>query len=240
MWQTKLDSFLKKQGWEIKNRAFYELALTHSSFAHEKGRPHDHNERLEFLGDAVLELIISSYLYNSYPGLLEGKLTKLRSDLVCETSLAAISGAIQLGGLLRLGRGELAAGGSRRPSLLADALEALIGAIYLDLGLESCRRHVLELYEPLLVDLQEGLLRKDYKTLVQELAQAQFGITPEYRIIRESGPDHDKIFQAEIVLDVKTIGQGMGRSKKESEQAAAKEAWVKLTEQKFPVKQLNG
>ncbi len=236
MWWDKLYDFLKKQGWEIQNKNLYEQALTHSSFAHEKGCPYFHNERLEFLGDAVLELIISSHLYSSYPGLPEGKLTKLRSDLVCEASLAAIAGTLKLGEYLRLGRGELAGGGSRRPSLLADALEALIGAMYLDLGLERCRRHVLELYEPVFRDLQEGILRKDYKTLVQELAQAQFGITPEYRIIHESGPDHDKTFQAEIVLDVESIGRGTGRSKKESEQAAAKEAWTKLTQDKACLK----
>ncbi len=218
-------------GWDIQDKSLYEQALTHSSFAHERSRPYFHNERLEFLGDAVLELIISSHLYCSYPGLPEGKLTKLRSDLVCETSLAAIAGTLQLGKILRLGKGELAGGGSERPSLLADALEALIGAIYLDLGLECCRRQVMELYEPVLQDLQQGILRKDYKTLVQELTQAQFGITPEYRIVHESGPDHDKTFLAEIILDAEFIGRGSGRSKKESEQAAAREAWIKLTQE---------
>lgn len=229
MWWDKLSRFLKRQGWEIKEKSLYEQALTHSSFAYEKGRPCFHNERLEFLGDAVLELIISSYLYKSYPALPEGKLTRLRADLVCEASLATLAENLNLGEYLRLGRGERASGGDRRPSLLADALEALIGAIYLDWGLKRCRRYVLELYRPALDNLQEGLLRRDYKTRVQELAQARFGITPEYRIIRESGPEHDKMFQAEIVFDLKSVGRGTGRTKKESEQAAAKKAWVKLT-----------
>ncbi len=232
MWAKRLSIFFRRMGWDIRDLSLYEKALTHSSYAYEKGRPSFNNERLEFLGDAVLELVISSHLYDSYPDLPEGSLTRLRSNLVCEPSLAAIAGTLKLGELLRLGKGELAGGGSRRPSLLADALEALIGAVYLDQGLERCRRQVLELYEPLFRDLQEGILRKDYKTMVQELTQAQFGITPEYRIVHESGPDHEKMFLAEIMLETKSIGRGAGRSKKESEQAAAREAWARLTADK--------
>jgi ribonuclease III len=224
-WSERIRLLLDQVGWRVENFSLYEQALTHSSYAHEKGHRRNHNERLEFLGDAVLELIISDYLYETYPQLSEGKLTKLRSDLVCEASLARLAYAMNLGQYLRLGKGEVVSGGSSRPSLLGDTVEALIGAIYLDLGLEISRNYVLELYKPILKDLQEGVLRRDYKTLLQEFAQARFAKTPVYRIINESGPDHDKEFEAEVILSTEPIGCGRGRSKKEAEQAAAKEAW---------------
>ena len=224
-WSERIQLFLDQVGWRVENFSLYEQALTHSSYAHEKGHRRNHNERLEFLGDAVLELIISDYLYETYPQLSEGKLTKLRSDLVCEASLARLAYAMNLGQYLRLGKGEVVCGGSSRPSLLGDTVEALIGAIYLDLGPEKSRDYVLELYKPILKDLQEGVLRRDYKTLLQEFTQARFAKTPVYRIINESGPDHDKEFEAEVILSTEPIGCGRGRSKKEAEQAAAKEAW---------------
>ncbi len=214
---------------KIKNKRLYEQALSHTSYAHEKGLNNFNNERLEFLGDAVLELIISDYLYATYPDIPEGKLTKLRADLVCEASLARLAFELNLGNHIRLGKGEVVAGGNTRPSLLADAVEALIGALYLENGLEECRKYVLELYQPVFRDLQQGILCRDFKTLLQEFSQARFAVTPFYVIVDESGPDHDKIFEAEVVLAQKKIGRGQGRSKKEAEQAAAKEAWNKLT-----------
>ncbi|MGM0653608.1 MAG: ribonuclease III [Bacillota bacterium] len=226
---SQIKDFLSDLGWEINDVKLYEQALTHSSYAHEKGRRKKHNERLEFLGDAVLELIISDYLYETFPNLPEGKLTKLRADLVCEASLARLAFELNLGQYLRLGKGEVIGGGNTRPSLLGDAVEALISALYLDLGLEKCRNHVLVLYKPILQELQEGVLRRDYKTLLQEFSQARFSATPVYAIIDESGPDHNKEFLAEVVLIREPVGRGWGRSKKEAEQAAAKEAWSKLT-----------
>lgn len=228
-WADRIKSFLSALGWEINNSKLYEQALTHSSYAHEKGHRKSHNERLEFLGDAVLELIISDYLYETYPHLSEGKLTKLRADLVCEASLARLAFELNLGQYLRLGKGEIMGGGNTRPSLLGDSVEALIGALYLDLGLEDCRSYVLALYEPILQELQEGVLRRDFKTLLQEFSQARFSVTPAYKIIDESGPDHNKEFLAEVVLISEPVGSGWGRSKKEAEQAAAKAAWNKLT-----------
>ncbi|MFU8795229.1 MAG: ribonuclease III [Dethiobacteria bacterium] len=229
LWSEKIRLFFDSLNWEIGNAELYEQALTHSSYAHEKGHRRLHNERLEFLGDAVLELIISVYLYETYPKLPEGKLTKLRADLVCEASLARLAYSLNLGQYLRLGRGEIVGGGSSRPSLLADAVEAIIGASYIDTGLEKCREYVLAIYQPILQELQEGVLRRDYKTLLQEFSQARFSITPVYRIVHESGPDHSKIFEAEVLLVSDAVGAGQGRSKKEAEQAAAKEAWSKLT-----------
>jgi len=228
-WPARVKFFLDSVGWEIDNPSLYEQALTHSSFAHEKGHRRINNERLEFLGDAVLELIISDYLYETYPYFPEGKLTRLRADLVCEASLARLAFGLNLSEYLRLGKGELMGGGATRPSLLGDAVEALIGALYLDIGLEKCKQHVLDLYNPIMKDLQEGILRRDYKTLLQEFSQARYAVTPSYRIIDARGPDHDKEFEAEVVLTGEAVGCGRGRSKKEAEQAAAKEAWCKLT-----------
>lgn len=225
----KLQQLLNKLNWEVREAGLYEQALTHSSFAHERGDRNGHNERLEFLGDAVLELIISDYLYHIYPHFPEGKLTKLRADLVCEASLAKLAYRLELGQYLRLGKGEAAGGGSSRPSLLADAVEALIGALFLDLGLERCRACVLDLFHPILQDLREGVLRRDYKTLLQEYTQARYAATPEYRIVNESGPDHDKTFEAQVLIGADPIGRGAGHSKKEAEQAAAREAWNTLT-----------
>jgi ribonuclease III len=228
-WPDKIYELLASLGWEVKTLSYYEQSLTHSSYAHEKGQRRIHNERLEFLGDAVLELIISDYLYQHYPNFSEGKLTKLRADLVCEASLARLAFGLNLGQYLRLGKGEINGGGASRPSLLADTIEALIGANYLDQGLEICRQNILELFSPILQELKEGILRRDYKTLLQEFAQARYAVTPVYRIVRESGPDHDKVFKAEVILTSDAVGAGEGRSKKEAEQAAAKEAWSVLT-----------
>lgn len=228
-WPEKIQLYLDNIGWKVNNLNLYEQALTHSSYAHEKSHHRNDNERLEFLGDAVLELIISDYLYAKYPQLSEGKLTRLRAELVCEASLARLAFGLNLGQQLRFGKGEIVSGGSSRPSLLGDTVEALIGAIYLDRDLEECRKNVLELYKPILLELQEGVLCSDYKTLLQEFSQARYAVTPVYRITHESGPDHSKEFEAEVILDLNSIGSGYGRSKKEAEQAAAKEAWSKIT-----------
>lgn len=228
-WPEIINNLLKDLGWQAGTLSYYEQALTHSSFAHERGHRRLHNERLEFLGDAVLELIISDYLYRKYPQLSEGKLTKLRADLVCEASLAKIAYGLNLGQYMRLGKGEIVGGGASRPSLLADTIEALLGAHYLDWGFEVSREKVLELFNPILQELQEGHLRRDFKTLLQEFTQARYAITPGYRIVRESGPDHEKTFAAEVMLAADVVGAGEGRSKKEAEQAAAKEAWNTLT-----------
>ena len=229
-WSDRVKEFLHTLRWEIRESKLYEQALTHSSFAHEKGNIDAHNERLEFLGDAVLQLVISDHLYFLYPHLPEGKLTRLRADLVCEATLAGLAEMLELGSYLRLGKGEAAGGGACRPSLLADAVEALFGALFLDLGLEKCILHIIRLYRPALENLAGGLLHRDYKTLLQEFIQARDGVTPEYRIVRESGPDHDKVFEAEVLIGGRGgAGRGCGRSKKEAEQAAAKEAWLELT-----------
>ncbi|NLN06295.1 MAG: ribonuclease III [Firmicutes bacterium] len=212
-----------------RQKELYLQALTHSSYAHEHNLGgNTHNERLEFLGDAVLELAVSEILYHRFPRLPEGKLTRFRAGLVCEESLARLAEKLQLGSYLRLGRGEAASGGRRRPSLLADALEALLGAIYLDQGFAAVRDVVEKLFQPLLHELEDGGLINDFKTLLQEYTQAKMGVTPEYIIVDECGPDHEKIFTAQLLLDGRSYGEGSGRSKKEAEQEAAREAYERL------------
>ncbi len=224
-----IKAFLETVGWSVFDESIYEQALTHTSYAHEKNLGSNHNERLEFLGDAVLELIISDYLFQKYPDLSEGRLTRLRAELVCEASLARLAFGLSLGNYILLGKGEKTGGGSSRPSLLADGVEALIGALYIEHGYEKCREYVLELYRPIFDDMQEGHLHRDYKTLLQEYAQARYTVTPVYEIVGESGPDHEKVFDAQVLMAKRPIGRGRGRSKKEAEQEAAKEAWNKLT-----------
>ncbi len=207
----------------------YKLALTHSSYAHEHGLGcNAHNERLEFLGDAVLELVVSEELYLRFPNLPEGKLTRFRAGLVCEESLSALATSLDLGACLRLGKGEAASGGRKRPSLLADAFEALLGAIYLDLGIDAVKSVSSKLFASMLLDVTNGCLRHDYKTLMQEYTQAKLGITPEYQIVSELGPDHSKVFISHFLLNGDVLGQGEGRSKKEAEQEAAKMAYDSL------------
>jgi ribonuclease-3 len=212
-----------------RKKELYLQALTHSSYTHEHNLGNNaHNERLEFLGDAVLELAVSEILYHRFPRLPEGKLTRFRAGLVCEESLFRLAEKMQLGSYLRLGRGEAASGGRKRPSLLADALEALLGAIYLDQGFTAVRKVVEELFRPLFEQLAHGSLITDYKTLLQEYTQGKMATTPEYIIVNESGPDHEKIFVAQVLLDGKVSGEGSGRSKKEAEQEAARAAYELL------------
>jgi len=203
---------------------FYQ-ALTHSSCAHENRHLGlTHNQRLEFLGDAVLELIISEHLYRMFPDSSEGELTKLRAAVVCEPSLAKVARELTLGYCLRMGRGEERSGGRERPSILADAFEALLGAIYLDKGLEVARRIVLNELASVIKDVIDGKLDKDYKTELQEMLQQHSSDPVSYVILREEGPDHNKTFTAGVVYRGKEIGRGTGHSKKEAEQRAAKEA----------------
>ncbi|KXG77233.1 Ribonuclease 3 [Fervidicola ferrireducens] len=200
-------------------------ALIHPSYAHERGLPHNvHNQRLEFLGDAVLELVISEWIYKDYPHYTEGELTKLRALLVCEESLAALSRDLNLGDYLIIGKGEEITGGRKKESILADTFEALIGAMYLDRGLESVSAFIKDKFRAIVAKAQAGKLSNDYKTFLQEMLQR---ISPDkitYRVIKEEGPDHDKTFFVEVIWKEDVLGRGSGKSKKEAEQDAAKSA----------------
>ena len=209
-------------GYKFHNPVFLEVALTHSSYANEVKHQLKYNERQEFLGDAVLSIIISDYLFNNYT-VPEGELTKLRAAIVCEKSLDVMANKIHLGEYLRLGRGEEMTGGRTRPSIIADAFEALIAAIYLDSGIESARAFVLPFVTEML-EHEDSLSFKDYKTILQEIIQQNPEEKLVYKLVGEKGPDHDKRFVVDVMLNSNVIGKGEGRSKKNAEQMAAKEA----------------
>ena len=204
------------------------LALTHRSWCaeNEDSLP---NERLEYLGDAVLGLVVTDHTYRSYPDLSEGELAKLRATVVNAAALAEVGASLELGASLRLGKGEDATGGRRKPSILADAMEAVIGAVYLDGGWPAAETVVMGLFGPLIIEASAGPGGEDYKTRLQELAAQEFESLPRYEI-QDEGPDHDKRFFAVVSIDEQRWGQGEGRSKKQAEQAAAEAAWHGLME----------
>jgi ribonuclease III len=204
-----------------------ELAVTHRSYAYENGGLPT-NERLEFLGDSVLGVIITEELYRRYPDLPEGQLAKLRAAIVNSRALAAIGRTIDVGAFLKLGRGEQASGGREKSSIVADAVEAVIGAYYLDRGTEPTRTLVLRLFATTIDDAANLGAGLDWKTSLQELAAERSLGAPEYVVV-ESGPDHRKSFTAEVVLDGSVVGQGQGNSKKQAEQLAAAQAWTTLS-----------
>jgi ribonuclease-3 len=226
MTEKDLKPLLEAMGVETENLELYRRALTHSSYANERGLGSGaHNERLEFLGDAVLGLVISELLFARFPQMPEGKLSRLRAEAVREESLARLAAGLNLGAYVRFGRGEKLSGGSGRPSTLADAVEAMLAAVYLDLGLPAVKKSVETLYSSLLPEMEKGLIWHDYKSLVQEYTQGRMSVTPEYRIVAEEGPDHAKLFSAEILLNERVCGSGSGRTKKDAEQDAARNAY---------------
>ncbi len=213
-------SFIEEKiGYSFKEKKYLVTALTHSSYANEKRC--EKNERLEFLGDAVLELITSHYLFNAFPKLPEGALTKKRAGLVCEQSLAVCARKLKLNKGLLLGKGEEAGGGRERDSILADCFEAVLGAIYLDGGIDAVKVIVTNV---LLEDVSGNQAFIDYKTKLQEKLQRKGHIVIEYRLIDENGPDHHKTFQIQVVANEKVLGEGKGNNKKTAEQQAAKDA----------------
>ncbi len=216
----------QKIGYSYKNLSLLEKALTHSSYANEKKI--ESNERLEFLGDSVLSIIISDYIFKRLDGVSEGDLTKYRATLVCEHMLAEIAKKIGLDKLIRLGRGEEMTGGRNRASIVSDAFEAVLASIYLDGGIEVARKWLLNLMKNEIVETLEGKMYDDYKTMLQELVQKGNTGKVTYRTISESGLEHNKIFRVEVLIDGQPINGGEGQSKKEAEQHAAKIAYEKL------------
>ncbi len=207
-------------GYSFKNKELLRLALTHSSYANEKSLKED-NERLEFLGDSVLGFITAEYLFSLLKQKAEGDLTKLRANAVCEKSLAGFAAEIDLGDYILLGKGEKMTGGRERPSILSDAFESVIAAIYLDGGIEEAKKFVLRFVSESTTDTVQAT---DYKTLLQEIIQKNPDEHLSYRLVAESGPDHHKEFTVEVYLNSNCIGTGTGFSKKKAEQAAAREA----------------
>lgn len=216
----------EKLGYTFQNPALLENALTHSSCANESRGKLQSNERLEFLGDSILGMVVADHLYRNHPDLPEGVLTRTRAALVCEDSLVVVAEELGLGEYLRLGKGEEAGGGRNRPSIRADAVEAVLAAVYLDGGIGSARKIIQKF---ILSREVAGLTKpQDYKTALQELVQRESGQVLAYRLVGEEGPDHNKRFFVEVTLNEKTVGTGSGRSKKEAEQMAAKAAVEKL------------
>lgn len=216
----------KDLNYFFKDEELLITALTHSSYANEnKLGVEGYNERLEFLGDAVLGLIVSQYLYKKYPHYPEGELTKIRAKVVCESSLATAARKVNLGKYLLLGKGEESTGGRSRESILADASEAITGAIYMDSDFETVNNLMLERFEIGIVQaVDKGNLFIDYKTELQEIVQKTNKSRLEYIVYKEEGPDHNKIFYMNVLVNETIIGTGMGRNKKEAEQASAKDA----------------
>ena len=218
-------------GYTFRDKSILENALTHSSYANENRERglHD-NERLEFLGDSILGFVVADYLYRSFPDKPEGELTRIRADLVCEKNLARAAAPIRLGSFLLLGHGEEHGGGRKRDSIVSDAMESVIAASYMEGGFSAAKEIIDRL---ILCDVPAGKPHNfDYKTALQELVQREPNRTLVYRMAEESGPDHDKTFTFEVLLNGAVVGRGEGHSKKEAEQMAAKDALEKLTDQR--------
>lgn len=224
----ELSQLEERIGYRFADSALLEAALTHRSFSNEQERTVPCNERLEFLGDAVLDLAVGEVLFLDYPGLAEGELTRLRAELVNEQTLALAAGHIELGGWLRLGRGEARSGGRGKASLLANALEAVIGAVFRDGGWEAARSLCRRLLGPALSALVVEAPARDSKTRLQELLQEAGGRPPVYLLTDSSGPDHARTFSVEVRLGDRLLGHGEGRTKKAAEQMAAARALALL------------
>ncbi len=228
-----LEEIQRRLEYSFRQPRLLREALTHKSYLNEvRGAEESDNERLEFLGDAVLDLVVSEYLVHAFPEAAEGELSKLRARLVSEKTLARVAKRIGLGEPLRLGRGETKTEGRSKPSILADALEAVFAGVYLDGGLEAASQCVKTAFSDELASCDRSLAKGDFKTDLQELCQRDFEMLPQYRTIRETGPDHEKLFEVEILIRGEHYGVGTGKSKKEAEQMAAKQALEQLRKDK--------
>lgn len=222
---SRVKELEKKIKYIFKDKNNAILALTHSSYANEyKNQKLTSNERLEFLGDTVLNMIISEKIYTKYNNLSEGEMTKFRSNVICETSLERCAKNINIGEYLLLGKGEEITGGRYRTSILSDSVEALIGALYLDAGLDRAKVFVLDQMDEMIEESIKGIIFMDYKTQLQEILQKSSEQKVIYKIIDEKGPDHNKLFVSQVKIDGREAGEGKGKTKKEAEQMAAKEA----------------
>ena len=225
--QRKISEFETLIGYKFQNKNYLRQALTHSSYANEmRMNKLANNERLEFLGDAVLELMSSEYIFLNNEQMYEGEMTKFRASMVCEPTLALCAKDINLGEYILLGKGEISTGGAKRDSILSDAFEAVIGAIYLDGGFTSAKEFITKF---VLDDIDNKKLFFDSKTILQEMIQADYRDPLQYKLIGEEGPDHDKVFTVAAIVEGRELSQGTGKTKKAAEQAAAYQAILKLS-----------
>ncbi len=222
----KLENVEKSIGYTFKNKELLKKALTHTSYAYENNL--ESNEKLEFLGDSILEFISSKYLYKEYPKLKEGEMTKVRATVVCEKSLYKIAKLHNFSDFLYLGRSEQKSGGNQRPAILADSVEAVIAAIYIDGGIEKAEKFIIDNLKDEIKEATKHVGDKDYKTVLQEKLQANGDVKIEYEILEEKGPDHDKVFEAQVKCNGKVLAKGEGKSKKEAHMQAAKKALENL------------
>lgn len=223
--KERMGQLEEKIGYFFNNKENLLLALTHSSYANEfKSKKYKSNERLEFLGDAVLNISISEKIYTSHSELAEGEMTRVRASIVCESSLMECSNRLGIGNFMLLGKGEEMTGGRTRTSILSDAFEALIGAIYLDSGFDSAKSFIYTQMNEIINNSVKGMIFTDYKTQLQEVMQKCSDCKIVYEIIEEKGPDHNKMFVSRVTVNENEMGRGKGRSKKEAEQNAAKSA----------------
>lgn len=224
----QLNEFENIIGYSFKNINILNNALTHSSYIGSKSDFLEHNERLEFIGDSILDMIISLYLYSKCKDSPEGSLTRFRAGIVCEQSLYNASSRMKLGQYLLLGKGEENTGGRKRVSILADAFEAIIAAIYLDGGIKKAKIFILSNLDDIINDAIEHKIFSDYKSFLQEHIQKNNSGKLSYKLLKEKGPDHDKVFEVALYLDNEIIGRGAGHSKKDAQQAAAKDAIISM------------
>ena len=220
-----MEDFELKIGYNFKNIELLKTAFTHTSYANE--RKISSNEKLEFLGDAILEFVVSDYLYANYKKLKEGEMTKVRATVVCEESLHQVALKYHFDDLLYLGKGEKISGGNHKKAILADSVEAVIAAIFLDSGLEEAKKFILENLKEAIEQASKSVGQKDYKTILQEKLQKHGTVHIEYSIIKEEGPDHDKTFVAEVKCNGKQLAVGQGNTKKQAEMEAARVALEK-------------
>jgi len=226
--KQSLISFQKQAGFHFKDISLLDLALHHRSFSNEQNKNRINNERLEFLGDAVLGMAVAAQLYTCMWDRQEGDLAKTKSVVVSEDTLSGIALTLQVNEYLVLGKGEEMSGGRTKKAILADAVEAIIGALYLDSGYRIAEQFVLSIMNPQIELVLQNRHHKDYKTLLQEYIQKQFKTVPKYSLLKKTGPDHDRTFWVTVDLAGKEYGPESGKNKKEAEQAAAKSAWISL------------
>jgi ribonuclease III len=234
--KKELQLFERHTGIRFRELEFLNQAFTHRSFANELGETGENNERLEFLGDSVLGLVVSEYLYTNLPDQPEGELARIKSFVVSEASLSEISRGLRVDNFILIGKGEEYSGGRSKKAILADCLEAIIGAYYLDSGFEPAERFIHSMLIPEINKVLNNEHAKDYKTLLQEHVQKRMKTYPKYRVVQKTGPDHDKTFWIEVHIGDRSFGAGKGKNKKEAEQEAARLAFEAMNVADKPVR----